>query len=138
MSNLKYPNRVVAEIYLVSSHFGGMDFPTEHGERTVLIENFNLPPGYNKTSSKLLIELSHKYPETPVEAMYIEKGLEKNGRQPGHYFENKYGDVSIRQSGYAWYSIHFNSWNANIRSMIRGDNLLTAVNALYHALKTDD
>ncbi len=138
MSILKYPERVLAEVNLVSSHFGPVEFPPDgFDERTVWIERFNLPPGYSQPTSSLLITLPKRYPEAPVEAMYIEKGLKKNGCRPGHYFEHEYGDVNIREAGYAWYSIHFKSWKANIRSIIRGDNLLSAIDALYHALKSD-
>lgn len=138
MNLLKYPERVLAEVNLVSSHFGPVDFaPDEYDSRTLIVESFNLPPGFNKAASKLLITLPSDYPEKPVEAMYLEKDLKKNGCRPGHYFEHEYGDVNIREAGYAWYSIHFKSWKANIRSIIRGDNLLSAIDALYHALKSD-
>ncbi len=134
MSVLKHPNRVMGELKLVSSHFG----PVEFSGKIILIERFDLPYGFNRQESKLLITLPHDYPEMPPEDLYIAKHLKKDGKTPGHYFEDKYGDNNIRGLGYAWYSIHFNAWNPSFRSIIRGDNLLTAINALYDALKYDD
>ena len=134
MSNLKHYNRVIGELELISSHFG----PLEFNNSIVVVERFNLPRGFNRQTSKLLITLPCDYPEMPPEDLYIQKHLKKNGDTLGHYFENKYGDNNIRKLGYAWYSIHFNAWNPSFRSIIRGDNLLTAINALYDALKYDD
>ena len=134
MSDLKHPNRVMGELELISSHFG----PVEFNNNIVLVERFNLPRGFNRRTSKLLIALPYDYPEMPPEDLYIQKYLKKNGDIPEHYFENDYGDKKIRRLGYAWYSIHFTEWDPSFRSIIRGDNLLTAINALYDALKYDD
>lgn len=133
MSGLKHPQRVLAEAELVSSHFGEIEFEGNW----VLVERFNLPLAFNRSISKLLITLPDNYPESPPTSLYLEKGLKKNGIKPGHYFENKYGDGNIRSLGYAWYSIHFTAWHSSSRSIIQGDNLLTAINALYDALKFD-
>lgn len=134
MSKLKHHNRVIGELELISSHFG----PVEFNNNIVLVERFNLPRGFNRQESKLLIALPDNYPEMPPEDLYIAKHLRKNGDTPEHYFKNKYGDKNIMKLGYAWYSIHFTEWSPNLRSIIRGDNLLTAINALYDALKYDD
>jgi hypothetical protein len=134
MSNLKHHNRIIGELELVSSHFG----PLEFINNIAVIERFNLPRGFNKQTSKLLIALPNNYPEMPPEDLYIARRLRKNGIIPGHYFENDFGDKNIRRLGYAWYSIHFTKWNPSFRSIIGGDNLLTAINALYDALKYDD
>lgn len=133
MSGLKHPQRVLAEAELVSTHFGEIELE----DNTVLVWNFNLPPTFNQISSKLLMMLPIDYPESPPLSMYLDKGLLKNGQMPEHYFENDFGDKNIRRKGYAWYSIHFTSWRSNASSMILGDNLLTAINALYNALKYD-
>jgi len=134
MNALKHPNRVMAEVELVSSHFGLVEF----NDRIIVVERFDLPQGFNRQTSKLLITLNYDYPESPPADIYIENKLKKNGGKPGHYYEHRFGDGKIRRAGYAWYSIHFNAWSSNSRSIIRGDNLLTAINALYDALKHDD
>ncbi len=132
--NLIHPRRVLAEVELVSSHFGEVQFE----DNWVLVWGFDLPDTFNRSISKLLIVLPDNYPQAPPSDMYLEKGLKKNSKTPEHYFENRLGDSNIRNRGYAWYSIHFKLWNANALSMIRGDNLLVAVNALYDALKFDE
>ena len=134
MSNLKHHNRVIAELELVSSHFG----PLEFNNNIVVIERFDLPRNFNRQASRLLIALPDDYPEMPPEDLYIQKHLKKNGKIPEHYFEDDFGDNNIRRMGYAWYSIHFTKWNPSFRSIIKGDNLLTAINALFDALKYDD
>ncbi|NLB55775.1 MAG: hypothetical protein GX811_08440 [Lentisphaerae bacterium] len=134
MTTFKHYNRVFAEVNLVSSHFGDVNFEDDW----ILIERFNLPASLNRRTSKLLIILPYNYPEAPPHEMYLEKGLKKHGRTPEHYFENKYGDSDVRNRGYAWYSIHFRTWRSSANSMIQGDNLITACNALYDALKFDE
>ena len=134
MSTLRHFDRVIGEVELVSSHFG----PVEFNGNIVQIESFDLPDTFNRNSSQLVITLPFDYPEMPPEALYIEKHLKKNGAEPEHYFEDDFGDKKIRRAGYAWYSIHFNAWSPDANSIIRGDNLLTAINALYDALKYDD
>lgn len=133
MSNLKHHKRVIGELELISSHFG----PVEFNNNIVVVERFNLPRGFNRQTSKLLITLPYDYPEMPPEDLYIAKHLRKFGDTPEHYFENDFGDKNIRRLGYAWYSIHFTAWSPSFRSIIRGDNLLIAINALYDALKYD-
>jgi hypothetical protein len=134
MSSLKHPRRVLAEAELISSHFGEIEFE----DNWILVEQFNLPPTFNQITSRLLIILSDNYPESPPKDLYLEKRLKKNGKTPEHYFENKYGDSDIRNSGYAWYSIHFTAWRSSSISIIQGDNLITAIIALYDALKYDE
>ncbi len=134
MGKLKHYNRVIGELELVSSHFG----PVEFNNNIVIVEKINLPRGFNKQSSKLLLTLPDDYPEMPPEDLYIAKYLKKFGETPEHYYVNDFGDKNIRRLGYAWYSIHFNAWSPSFRSIIGGDNLLTAIDALYDALKYDD
>ena len=130
---LKHYDRVLAEVNLVSSHYGAVDFT----DNMVEVESFGLPHGFNSNYCRLLIVLSKDYPESPPRDMYVAKGLEKDGSTPDHYFERRFGNRVIRRRGYAWYSIHFTSWRASSSSMIQGDNLLTAINALFDCLKYD-
>lgn len=134
MCRLRHPKRVLAEAKLVSSHFGAVELK----DNSLLVEQFNLPPRFNRRTSRLLIVLSDNYPESPPKDMYLEKGLKKHRDTPEHYFENQHGNRDIRKLGYAWYSIHFRAWHPSSQSIIQGDNLLTAINALYDALKYDE
>ena len=130
----KHPKRVQAEIALVSQRFGTVKV----GGNQIVVRKFDLPAGLNKRFSRLLCVLPENYPEMPIQDMYLDKGLKRGRNKLGHYYEDGYGDKKIRKQGWAWYSIHFDRWKPNLRSMIRGDNLLTAIGALYDALRTDD
>ena len=134
MANLlKHPDRTLGEVELVSSRFGTVRFEDDW----VLVKKFDLPSGFNTRKSRLLIVLPHKYPEYTVKGYYLDKGLRKNGAKPEHYFEKKYLDKDLRKLGFAWYCLHIKKWKPNPASMVRGDNLLTAIKALYDALKYD-
>lgn len=130
---LKHYDRALAEVNLASSRYGAIDFTDD----IVEVESFGLPPGFNYDYCNLLIALSKDYPESPPKDMYLEKGLKKGRCSPEHYYPSMFGERRIRKLGYAWYSIHFKSWSPSSISMIRGDNLLTAINALYDSLKYD-
>ena len=132
---MKNPKRTIAEIKLLSTHFGNVCYDPANPS-VVLVEHFDLPRGYNKRYCDLLIDLEPKYPELPPKDFYLSRGLEKDGLVPSHYFKDFPGKKYCRE-GFAWYSLHIRKWKPNPRSMIRGDNLLTAVQALYEALKTD-
>ena len=129
---LKHPDRVRAEAELVSSHFG----PVELNDNLLLIEQFNLPDGFSQAASRLLIPLPKAYPQYPPPDFYLDRGLRKNGKTPGHYYSEFEGKKYCR-SGYAWYCLHIKQWHPNASSMVRGDNLLTAIEAVYDSLKYD-
>ena len=133
---MRNPERSIAEISLLSSHFGNVCFD-ESDPSVVLIERFPLPKGYNKKSCELLIVLGMRYPELPPQDWYLSKGLRKNGKKSSHYFEDGFSGKEYCQQGFAWYSFHVKKWKPNSQSMLGGDNVLSAVNAFYHALKTD-
>jgi len=133
---MKNPERTLAEIRLVSSHFGDLCFDP-NDLSVVLVEHFPLPRGYNRKSCELLIVLGQMYPELPPQDWYLSKGLRKNGQASSHYYEDGFGDKEYCDQGFAWYSFHITKWKPNPRHLVPGDNLLTAINAFYHALKTD-
>ena len=131
-STMQHPSRTMAEVELVSTHFG----PVEYEDNEVLVKHFDLPSGYNKKYSRLLIILSWKHPEYPPTTFYLDKGLYKRRRQSEHYFE-EYDGKEYCSHGFAWYCLHIKKWRPNANSMIQGDNLLTAIEAVYRGLKTD-
>lgn len=132
---MRNPVRTIAEIYLLSTHFGDIEFD-EKAPSVVKIFHFRLPPGYNRTECEVVIDLGPQYPELPPQDFYLSRGLTKNGYTSSHYFGSFSGKHHCQQ-GYAWYSFHIKKWKPNRQSMLGGDNLLSAVNAFYNALKTD-
>ena len=133
---MKNPRRVIAEIELPSSHFGPVQFNSQEPS-TVLIEKFDLPPKYNRRYTRVLIDLGQQYPEYPVRDFYIDRGLLKKGRKPGHYYEDGFGGKIYCEDGFAWYCLHIKKWRPNPNSIPAGDNLLTASQTLYEALKSN-
>jgi hypothetical protein len=75
-------------------------------------------------------------PTSPPQDFYLSCGLTKNGCTSSHYFEQFRGKKYCNQ-GLAWYSFHIKKWKPNPQSMLGGDNLLSVINGLYDALKTD-
>jgi len=132
---VKNPERTIAEINLLSSHFGYIQYDP-YNPSWVLIEQFNLPAGYNRRWCEVLIDLGELYPELPPQDFYLSRGLTKNGRICSHYFEH-FAGKKYCDEGYAWYSFHIKRWKPNPYSMLHGDNLLAATGAFYQALKTD-
>ena len=130
---MMYAERKFGEFELLSSHFGSLRY--DPNDLTwVIVEDFNLPANFNVDYSELVIELNKKYPLLPPKDFYLEKGLRRRGRKPGHYYESGYGSKRFCKKGYAWYCLHIKSWRPDPYSMIAGDNLLTAVQAVYNAL----
>lgn len=132
---MKNPIRVIAEIELLSSHFGPVEFDPQEPS-TVLIEQFDLPPGYNRKHTRVLLDLGYQYPEYPVRDFYIDPGLRRKKRRPGHYHEDGFDSKTYCNEGFAWYCLHIQDWQPNPFSIADGDNLLTACQALYEALKS--
>ena len=129
-------NRVIGEFELLCSRFGSLQFD-ENNPTSVYIERFDLPKGFNHKYSELMIELGYKYPTYPPKDWYLSRGLRKKGRKSSHYFEEGFGAKPFCKRGFAWYSFHIKRWRPNSNSMITGDNLLTAVQAFYEALRSD-
>jgi hypothetical protein len=135
-NKMRNPRRVIAEIELLSSHFGEVRFDADN-PTTVTIEKFDLPRGFNRRYATVLIDLGSRYPEYPPQDFYLSTGLRKNGKMSSHYFEDGYGEKEYCNSRLAWYSLHLKKWRPNPYSITGGDNLLTASEAFYKALSTD-
>jgi hypothetical protein len=132
---MRNPQRTVAEIHLLSTHFGEVSYD-ENDPSAVLILHFLLPEGYNRSECEVVIDLGPRYPELPPQDFYLSRGLTKNSHISSHYFRDFKGKKYCHE-GFAWYSFHIKKWQPNPQGMLGGDNLLSAVNAFYNALKTD-
>lgn len=135
-TEMKNPLRAIAEIELLSTHFGDVCYDPDDPS-VVLIEHFNLPRGFNKRYCELLIDLGPNYPEFPPKDWYLSRGLRKRGRTSKHYFEDGFEGKEYCDEGFAWYSFHIKRWKPDPNTITRGDTLLAAVDAFHHALKSD-
>jgi hypothetical protein len=127
-------NRILAEVSLLAARFGNVQVDADL--TCVVIKRFDLPQDFNKNHATLLIDLGSSYPSFPPRDWYLSRGLRKNGHVSEHYF-NSFSEKTYCQQGYAWYSFHIKEWQPNPYSMIKGDNLLTAVQSFYEALDSD-
>jgi hypothetical protein len=127
------PRRTGNEIALLSKRYGDLVFDPED-LTMVLIERFDLPSGFNRPYSRLLIDLGPRYPELPPQDWYLDRGLLKNGKPIPHYFEVFYEKRYVRY-GFAWYCLHLKGWMPNPHSIIAGDNLVIATESVFRSLK---
>jgi hypothetical protein len=127
------PSRTMGEIALVSKRFGHVIYDPE--DLTVVqIVRFDLPLGFNRPYSRLLIDLGPRFPELPPQDWYLDRGLLKYGKSIPHYFES--GFVKrFACDGFAWYCLHIHQWIPSSRSIIGGSNLLTSTESVFRALK---
>jgi len=130
-----YEARTLGEFELLSTHFGHVQFDPKD-LTWVLVENFDLPPNFNRDYTELIMDLNKHYPLLPPQDFYLGKGLLRKGDRPGHYYETGFESKRFRKEGYAWYCLHIKSWKPNPYSMVEGDNLLTAAGAVYKALSS--
>jgi hypothetical protein len=132
---LMYEARTIGEFELLSAHFGPVQFDPDD-LTWVLVERFNLPSNFNRDYTELIIELNKKYPLLPPQDFYLRKGLLRKGDELRHYYETGFESKRFRKEGYAWYCLHIKSWKPDPYSMVKGDNLLTAAEAVYKALRS--
>ncbi len=129
-------DRILGEVQLLAARFRHVEYDDDN-LAYVIIKDFDLPEGFNKKRATLLIDLGPDYGRFPPQDWYLSRRLRRNGQTPGHYFETSYPQKTYCQQGYAWYCCHIQRWQPNAYSMIQGDNLLTAVEAVYRALHSD-
>ena len=84
---------------------------------SIIVKNFNLPPGYNRGQIPVLLELPSDYPESPPGVgsamVYVPDDLRFNGRKPNDFHDGNGAD------GWAWWCYEWIAWNP------KRDNLIT-------------
>jgi len=123
--------RITSGVELLSKRFKAVSVSPML--RSVLIQDFELPKGWNRRVSRLLIELPMAYPRIPPMKFFIDKGLLRHGQQPAHYYETLLGNFGLRR-GYAWICMQsIASWRPSV-NILEGDNLITICNIVYQFL----
>lgn len=68
-------------------------YPVALDENYLIVEDFDLPPGYNYNTVPVLLKLPPDYPESPPgvgnSAVYVPMGLRFKGRKPKDCHEDK-------------------------------------------------
>ncbi len=110
--------RIIQEIALLKEKFPGL----QHGENYdwVIIPDFPLCEGYNRTCTKLLFIIPNTYPHTGPDCFYVDVGLRlANGNMPSNYNE----EMNVPVGGnWGYFSWHPEIWQATDR-IEDGDNL---------------
>ena len=123
--------RLRKEIRMLTLRFGRVCFNKSSGY--LLLYNFDLPSGWNKKFTRLLMIVPQTYPQIPPTKFYVDKGLRKYGKIPSHYFENSSFNP-MRGEGFAWLCIQeIYRWRPST-DILKGDNLLTVCNLIYNYL----
>jgi hypothetical protein len=126
--------RTLLEIALLRQAFNQVEYDSEK-LLWVCIHDFQLPKGFNKDTSGLLIELPKNYPFSPPINCFLDRSIRtSDGRSiRDHYFPdrsyNKYYD-----KGWAWFCFHIKNWKLR-EDIIQSDNLLTCVDIAYLTLE---
>lgn len=114
-------DRRLQEIELLRKKYG----PLEHGANLewILFKEFPLPPGWNRTTTPLLVLIPPGYPMTPPDNFYVPIGFRlASGATPTNYSE------PVSHLGQQWgqFSVHVQKeqWNPKA-DILEGDNLLT-------------
>lgn len=125
--------RLMMEVYALGIAYPQVTYDKDNF-LWVCIPDFDLPPGFNKRQSKLLIELNGKYPFTPPKNFFLDRTVKtQQGENIAHYYPdrsyNKYYD-----KGWAWFCVHIKSWKVR-DDIMQSDNLLTAADLAYLTLQ---
>ncbi len=100
----------------------------------VYIKGFDLPPGLNKKSSDLLIEVPRNYPFGPPKNFFLDRTIKtRRGRSIEHYYPNQQYNKYL-DKGWAWFSLHIKTWKVKAE-IAESDSLLTAVDLAYLTLQ---
>jgi len=118
----------IIEVELLRLRYGEVGF--DDLAKWVHILRFDLPRGWDRKTSGLLIEIPPVYPSTPPYDFFIDQEIRtKNGRTPGHY----YPDCKYEKEGWAWLCLHIRNWRPH-PNVVDGDNLLTVTECIYTQL----
>jgi hypothetical protein len=122
--------RILQELDLLRRSYGEI----EHGPNLdwVIIKNFKMPDGWNRSSTELLILITPAYPQTPPDNFYVPPGLKTvNEITPGSYSE----PVPKIERQWGQFSYHLDGEWRPTTDIYKGDNLQTFVLKVIDRLK---
>ena len=129
--------RICQEAMILAKQFGIVDCDDEDG-RWVYIPHFQLPAGWDRSATGLLLVLPSGYPHVPPDGFYIDRFLRtRKGRRVDHYFEERSDYNPYADRGWGWFCIHLDRGGWRPTSDVHlGDNLLK-LTALVRAILTE-
>lgn len=118
----------MVEVELLRLRYGQVGF--DDVAKWVHILRFDLPKGWDRKTTGLLIEIPPAYPSTPPYDFFIDQRIRtKEGRTPKHYYQ----DSKYKEQGWAWLCLHIQSWRPH-PNVVDGDSLLTVTECIYTQL----
>lgn len=120
--------RILQEIALLATRFDAINYDDEDFT-WVHLPCFELPAGWSKRTTELLILLPPAYPQVPPNGFFIDQRLRtRRGGAVDHYYEDQGPQNPLGSKGWAWYCIHADRGNwSPTASVLHGDNLLKYV-----------
>ncbi len=86
--------------------------------RTVIVEDVRLPPGWNRTHTRMRIQIPEDYPLSPPgvssSPIFLETGLRYHGQVPRDYHKN----CTVAEEGWAWLCYESIDWAPNRDNLI--------------------
>lgn len=99
----------------------------------VIIEEVQLPAGYNRDVTDILFFIPSGYPETPPDNFFVPAGLRlEGGGQPGAFNPNHRTHENEQWDRYSW---HLDSGWSPTDSIEDGSNLLTFMGSVEDRLE---
>jgi hypothetical protein len=131
----QWQRRIAQEIALLATRFDEINFD-DTGFGWVHIPRFELPRGWSRPTTELLILLPSAYPQVAPNGFYIDQRLRPlSGRVPAHYFEEPGTHNPLGDRGWAWYCIHAGRGNWSPKASVwQGDNLLKYIELIRAVL----
>lgn len=130
--------RLIEEAEIVEESHPGTRAGVDNaaGQGWLYVPRFELPPGWNRGSTELLVVVPPQYPYGPPESFFIETGLrDRIDRGIDHYFQEQSGYNPYGERGWAWFCYHIEQHSWRPRGRARdGDNLFLYLRVIRHAL----
>jgi hypothetical protein len=126
--------RITQEVALLRLRFKRVAYD-DLGYRWVHLPAFELPDGWSKRQTELLLVVPPAYPQLPPDGFFLDQRLTtRRGRTPGHYFQQQGRQNPYADRGWAWYCIHLDGsprggWHASA-DVLQGDNLLSYIEVI--------
>jgi len=135
-------SRLRAEAIQLSRYYGRASFDEKDGA-WLHVEQFSIPPGWNKSKVEILIDIpwgTPGYPSLAPHWFWTDRDLATStGRSISHFFTagNGLADQQYLDRGWGHFCVHVNDWRpAGGANLLRGHSLISYLN-LIRAIFSD-
>lgn len=135
-------NRLNAEASLIAQRYGvNVRYDREDGT-WLHVERLPIPPGWNKATADILIDIPHGipgYPQVAPEWFWTNRDLAtQSGRPVGHFFKlgNQGVDEEHWRKGFGHFCIHLMGWRpAASFALEQGDTMLSYLRVILQVFQ---